>query len=66
MDEDLVRLEELSLVSKVCTELENHLGVGEKDLAEFIVSLAERNRTFEKFKTALSKNGADFPVRLSP
>ena len=63
MEEDLVRLEELSLVSKVCTELENHLGVGEKDLAEFIISLAEKNTSLEKFKAALLKNGADFPVR---
>jgi ATP-dependent RNA helicase DHX8/PRP22 len=61
MDDDLFRLEELSLVSKVCTELENHLGVGEKDLAEFIISLAEKNKTLEKFRSALIKNGADFP-----
>ena len=62
MEDELARLEELSLVSKVCTELENHLGVGEKDLAEFIISLAGKNNTFDKFKRALLKNGADFPV----
>lgn len=62
MEKDLTRLEELSLVSKICTELENHLGVGEKDLAEFIISLALKNSTPEKFKNALLKNGADFPV----
>ena len=62
MDDDLARLEELSLISKICTELENHLGVGEKDLAEFIISLASKNNTVEKFKCALLKNGADFPV----
>ena len=61
--EDLARLEELSLVSKICTELENHLGVGNKDLAEFIIALAGKTGTFEKFKAALLKNGADFPVR---
>lgn len=65
MESDLQRLEELSLVSKVCTELENHLGVGEKSLAEFIISLAERSKTVEKFKNALIKNGADFPVSSS-
>ena len=65
MEDELLRLEELSLVSKVCTELENHLGVGEKDLAEFIISLAERNTTLEKFKNALIRNGADFPVCLA-
>lgn len=32
--EDLVKLEQLSLVSKICTELENHLGINDKDLGE--------------------------------
>ena len=35
--EELKRLEYLSLVSKVCTELENHLGISEKDLGMFNV-----------------------------
>jgi ATP-dependent RNA helicase DHX8/PRP22 len=29
-------LEHLSLVSKICTELENHLGVNDKDLGMYI------------------------------
>ena len=33
MDE-LEKLEYLSLVSKVCTELDNHLGMNDKDLGE--------------------------------
>lgn len=33
MDE-LDKLEHLSLVSKICTELENHLGINDKDLGE--------------------------------
>ncbi|OCT55285.1 hypothetical protein XELAEV_18003285mg [Xenopus laevis] len=33
MDE-LQKLEYLSLVSKVCTELDNHLGINDKDLGE--------------------------------
>ena len=32
--EEIERLEQLSLVSKVCTELENHLGINNKDLGE--------------------------------
>lgn len=59
--EDLQKLEQLSLVSKICTELENHLGINDKDLAEFIIALAGKHRTFEKFKAALQKNGAEFP-----
>lgn len=59
---DLERLEKLSLVSKVCTELENHLGVNDKDLAEFIIDLAEKNPSFEKFKKALLEaSGEPFP-----
>lgn len=34
MDE-VAKLEHLSLVSKVCTELDNHLGLNDKDLGEF-------------------------------
>uniref|UniRef100_A0A663MHZ7 Uncharacterized protein n=1 Tax=Athene cunicularia TaxID=194338 RepID=A0A663MHZ7_ATHCN len=29
------RLEYLSLVSKVCTELDNHLGINDKDLGDW-------------------------------
>lgn len=35
MDE-VAKLEHLSLVSKVCTELDNHLGLNDKDLGEFM------------------------------
>lgn len=34
MDE-IERLEYLSLVSKVCTELDNHLGLNDKDLGMY-------------------------------
>lgn len=60
--EDLQRLEELSLISKICTELENHLGINDKVLAEFIIAQAEKHSSFEKFKASLVKNGAQFPV----
>ncbi|OAD52333.1 ATP-dependent RNA helicase DHX8 [Eufriesea mexicana] len=59
MDE-VAKLEHLSLVSKICTELENHLGLNDKDLAEFIIHLAEKNNTFDKFKKVLIENGAEF------
>lgn len=32
--EELAKLEYLSLVSKVCTELDNHLGINDKDLGK--------------------------------
>ncbi|XP_046342220.2 ATP-dependent RNA helicase DHX8-like [Haliotis rufescens] len=63
MDE-LQKLEYLSLVSKVCTELENHLGINDKDLAEYVIDLAEKHDTFEKFKKALDERDAQFSDSL--
>lgn len=57
--EDLSKLERLSLVSKICVELENHLGINDKDVAEFIISLAEKSKRFDKFKKELEENGGD-------
>ncbi len=37
----LDKLHELSLISKVCTELDSHLGLADKTLAEFIIHLAD-------------------------
>lgn len=37
--EELQQLEQLSLVSKICTELDNHLGINDKDLGECFRSL---------------------------
>ncbi|CAF4843872.1 unnamed protein product [Pieris macdunnoughi] len=59
MDE-LAKLEHLSLVSKVCTELDNHLGINDKDLAEFIIDIADKNTNFDDFKKSLIENGAEF------
>uniref|UniRef100_A0A914WHZ1 RNA helicase n=1 Tax=Plectus sambesii TaxID=2011161 RepID=A0A914WHZ1_9BILA len=50
-------LEHLSLVSKICTELENHLGLNDKDVAEFIIDLANKNGTFNTFKKSLEAQG---------
>lgn len=63
MDE-LQKLEHLSLVSKLCTELDNHLGINDKDLAEFIIDLESKNSTFDAFRKALVENGAEFPDSL--
>uniref|UniRef100_A0A915JHK8 Uncharacterized protein n=1 Tax=Romanomermis culicivorax TaxID=13658 RepID=A0A915JHK8_ROMCU len=64
MSSELAKLERLSLVSKICTELENHLGLNDKDLAEFIVHLADQNPTFPAFKKALLDNEAEFDDSL--
>ncbi|EJD76626.1 CBR-MOG-5 protein [Loa loa] len=50
-------LERLSLVSRVCVELDNHFGLADKDVAEFIIYLATENPTFDKFKKSITKEG---------
>ena len=64
MDE-LKKLEHLSLVSKVCTELDNHYSLNDKDLAEFLIHLAEKNDTSDKYYKALQENGAEFSPSFS-
>lgn len=54
--DDLDQLEHLSLVNKIVKELDNHFGISEKEVAEFIIDIAKKNPTFDKFKKALSEN----------
>lgn len=58
--EEITQLEHLSLVSKICTELDNHLGLNDKDLAEFIIDIAKKYPTLQTFKEKLIENGAEF------
>lgn len=60
-DDGLEKLEYLSLVSKVCTELETHVGCGDKVLAEFITELGRKSETVEEFDAKLKENGAEMP-----
>ena len=59
--DDLAKLQYLSLVSKVCAELDAHLGVSDKTLAEFIIDLAQKHPELGAFRAALDENGAEFP-----
>lgn len=65
--EELARLEYLSLVSRVCGELEHHLGVGDKTLAEFVIDLARGPGVAgaEDFAAELARNDAEFPGDLA-
>jgi len=60
MEESVEQLQYISVVAKVCTELQNHVGINDKDLAEFITHLARKSKTPENFRSKLQKNGADF------
>lgn len=58
----LEKLQYLSLVSKLCKELENHIGIGDKDLAEFLIDLESKTRKLDAFIKALHENGgSEFP-----
>jgi ATP-dependent RNA helicase DHX8/PRP22 len=61
----LDELEHLSLVSKVSTELDNHLGMNDKVLAEFLIHLHSESTDLESFSAAVKgAAGGDFPKTL--
>lgn len=61
MEEDpLYKLEYLSLVSKIATEVENHLGINDRVLAEFVIALQEQSPTCKAFQAKLEESGAEF------
>ncbi|KAK4199204.1 P-loop containing nucleoside triphosphate hydrolase protein [Triangularia verruculosa] len=63
--DDLESLELLSLVSKITSELQNHLGISEKTLAEFLIAQRLECDSLDGFKTKLASVGAsDFPPSL--
>ncbi|KAJ6144966.1 ATP-dependent RNA helicase DHX8 [Penicillium chermesinum] len=63
--DDLESLELLSLVSRVTNELQNHLGINDKTLAEFVIDQHLKcNGDFPKFKAGLDEMGAEFPQSL--
>ncbi|KAF5740832.1 pre-mRNA-splicing factor ATP-dependent RNA helicase [Tripterygium wilfordii] len=58
------KLEYLSLVSKICDELETHLGLKEDDkqnkaVADFIIELGRNSETVEEFDSNWKENGCD-------
>lgn len=62
--DDLESLELLSLVSKVTSELQNHLGISEKTLAEFVIAQRLECPSYSEFKAKLAAVGAEFPPSL--
>lgn len=62
-EKTLTQLQQLELVSKITNELENHLGVSDKTLAEFVIDLARSNgSSAHAFASALKSNGAELPL----
>ena len=62
--DDLASLEFLSLVSKVTSELQNHLGINDKTLAEFVIAQHTKCQSLPEFKAQMDAMGADFPQSL--
>jgi ATP-dependent RNA helicase DHX8/PRP22 len=62
--DDLENLEFLSLVSKVTSEIQNHLGVSDKTLAEFVIDQHAGAKGVADFKEQLEAMGAEFPQSL--
>lgn len=62
--EALENLELLSLVSKITTELSNHLSINDKTLAEYIINLHGESKSPNDFRQKLSDMGVDFPTSL--
>lgn len=62
--DDLLNLELLSLVSKVTSELQNHLGVSDKTLAEFLIAQRVESQSAADFRKKLDDIGAAFPPSL--
>ncbi|CDO73426.1 hypothetical protein BN946_scf185013.g60 [Trametes cinnabarina] len=60
-DADLYNLEFLSLVAKITQEIDNHTGLSDKTLAEFVISLHDQSKTLADFKEKLREVGANFP-----
>ncbi|KAL7948661.1 P-loop containing nucleoside triphosphate hydrolase protein [Trichoderma barbatum] len=62
--DDLLNLELLSLVSKVTSELQNHVGISDKTLAEFLIAQRLESTSSDDFRKRLDGLNADFPPSL--
>ncbi|KAI9375740.1 P-loop containing nucleoside triphosphate hydrolase protein [Aspergillus egyptiacus] len=62
--DDLQSLEHLSLISRITNELQNHLGVNDKVLAEFVVDQHLKCASFNEFRSRMEEMGAEFPTSL--
>lgn len=49
-EDDLYNLEYLSLIAKITQEIDNYIGINDKTLAEFVVSLHDQSKDLPEFK----------------
>lgn len=57
-----MKLEQIAILARLCTELESHLGIQDvKTLAEFIYNLyRQSDNDIKQFRQQLDENGAEF------
>lgn len=55
----------LSLPCMAPAELENHLGVSDKTLSEFVIEMADGKDSAPAFRKALAEQGAELPESLA-
>jgi len=60
MSTALVKFQELLAISKIMGELQYSVGIKDKTLAEFVLSLARQAFNVDTFGAELGKKGADF------
>lgn len=61
MDDELYKLEELSLVNKVTQEIFNFTSNHDPTLAKFVISLHKKSKKYDVFRDKLKEVGAPFP-----
>ncbi|EIW86950.1 P-loop containing nucleoside triphosphate hydrolase protein [Coniophora puteana RWD-64-598 SS2] len=61
-NDDLYNLEFLSLVNKITQEISNHVGINDKTLAEFVISLHDESKSLAEFKQRLQDTGLEGSV----
>ncbi|OWM89583.1 hypothetical protein CDL15_Pgr024331 [Punica granatum] len=55
IEDELEEPEKLSLISKICTELEGQLGFGDKTMATHIVDLSKSSELVDKLEEKLKQ-----------
>ncbi|KAF5747207.1 pre-mRNA-splicing factor ATP-dependent RNA helicase [Tripterygium wilfordii] len=61
LNDTMKKLEYFSLVSKVCSELETHIGSNDVVLAEFITELGSNSENFDQFDEKLKDYRFELP-----
>ena len=60
MSAALTKFQELLAISKIMNELHSSVGIKDKTLAEFVLSLARKAPNVASFEKELAANEADF------